>query len=154
MLLMPEPSPRQMAKATAPGSQLPVISRIRTPRTISTAESTASPGGDRFFPKTILIRRLRTCAGPNSEPITTAAVPSPIEPSIGTIWARMAASVKPRSAKAKETITMARRRARGGIAPMTVSRGRMDASPAFFPRLRIQKWSGMQRNRFSAAKTR
>jgi len=48
---------------------------IVKPDTISTADKTARPGGERRFPNTMLMRRLRTWAGPKREPITTAAAP-------------------------------------------------------------------------------
>ncbi|MCY1245714.1 hypothetical protein D9M72_588820 [compost metagenome] len=122
MLLIPDPRPRQTAKATAPGNQSPDTPSNTAPRTMSAAETIASAGGDRPFPKAMLIRRLMTCAGPNSDPITTAALPSPIAPSIGTMWASIAARVNPESEKAMETSNIPRRRACGSSAPTTTSR--------------------------------
>ena len=74
---------------------------------MSAEEMTASIGGDSDVPKIMLIRRLMTCAGPKSEPMTTAAGPSPSVPSIGTMWARIEASVNPRMAKAADVTIIA-----------------------------------------------
>jgi hypothetical protein len=64
----------------------------------------------------MLIRRLRTWEGPNSDPITTAAVPRPRAVSIGTMCARIAARVNPRRANAMETrIELAREICTAGI---------------------------------------
>ncbi len=84
---------------------------MTTLSTMKIAETTARPGGARRVPKIMLIRRLRTCAGPNNEPMTTAVFPKPSVPSIGTMCASIAPRVNPSSANAAETAkTVLRRR--------------------------------------------
>jgi hypothetical protein len=69
----------------------------------------------------MLTKRMITCDGPNTAATPTAAEPSPMAVSNGTIWARIAISRKPVSAKPQVTRCIARDQSSCGRLPPSVS---------------------------------